>query len=133
VGELTDRRGTQGGDIEEYELVALEKKDTHEASRKQLRRLKRDEKRRWLDEQDDMKFSHSIQFNAVPDWSSHYIAYSNLKKMYVYHRHLLSWYVSDELPEYISSKRPSTSPPAETPNPGLLSRTMTRIPSSYGH
>ncbi|KAF8537510.1 SPX domain-containing protein [Trichophaea hybrida] len=27
-----------------------------------------------------MKFSHSIQFNAVPDWSSYYIAYSNLKK-----------------------------------------------------
>jgi SPX domain protein involved in polyphosphate accumulation len=32
---------------------------------------------------DDMKFSHSIQFNAVPDWSSHYIAYSNLKKLFV--------------------------------------------------
>jgi phosphate transporter len=32
---------------------------------------------------DDMKFSHSIQFNAVPDWSSHYIAYSNLKKLLV--------------------------------------------------
>lgn len=30
-----------------------------------------------------MKFSHSIQFNAVPDWSSHYIAYSNLKKLLV--------------------------------------------------
>lgn len=30
-----------------------------------------------------MKFSHSIQFNAVPDWSSHYIAYSNLKKLCV--------------------------------------------------
>lgn len=40
-------------------------------------------KRRWLEEQDEMKFSHSIQFNAVPDWSSHYIAYSNLKKLYV--------------------------------------------------
>ena len=30
-----------------------------------------------------MKFSHSLQFNAVPEWSSHYIAYSNLKKLYV--------------------------------------------------
>jgi SPX domain protein involved in polyphosphate accumulation len=30
-----------------------------------------------------MKFSHSLQFNAVPDWSSHYIAYSNLKKLSV--------------------------------------------------
>ncbi|KAL4891652.1 SPX domain-containing protein [Aspergillus ambiguus] len=28
-----------------------------------------------------MKFSHSIQFNAVPEWSSYYIAYSNLKKL----------------------------------------------------
>ncbi|MCJ1438363.1 low-affinity phosphate transporter [Xylographa pallens] len=28
-----------------------------------------------------MKFSHSVQFNAVPDWSSHYISYSNLKKL----------------------------------------------------
>ena len=28
-----------------------------------------------------MKFSHSLQFNAVSDWSSYYIAYSNLKKL----------------------------------------------------
>ena len=34
-----------------------------------------------LAEQEEMKFSHSIQFNAVPDWSSNYIAYSNLKKL----------------------------------------------------
>jgi len=33
-----------------------------------------------LREADEMKFSHSLQFNAVPDWSNHYIAYSNLKK-----------------------------------------------------
>lgn len=49
----------------------------------QHRQRKLFEKRRWLEEQDDMKFSHSIQFNAVPDWSSHYIAYSNLKKLWV--------------------------------------------------
>jgi len=30
-----------------------------------------------------MKFSHSLQFNAVPDWSAYYIGYSNLKKLYV--------------------------------------------------
>lgn len=42
---------------------------------------KRARKREWLESQDEMKFSHSIQFNAVPDWSSHYIAYSNLKKL----------------------------------------------------
>ncbi|KAF4335567.1 multidrug resistance 1 2 3 (p glyco 1 2 3) [Fusarium beomiforme] len=52
--------------------------------RETRRQAKRDEKRRWLEEQDEMKFSHSIQFNAVPDWSSHYIAYSNLKKL-IYH------------------------------------------------
>ncbi|KAI3317578.1 SPX-domain-containing protein [Xylariaceae sp. AK1471] len=51
------------------------------ASRGQRARIKREEKKRWLDEQDEMKFSHSVQFNAVPDWSSHYIAYSNLKKL----------------------------------------------------
>lgn len=28
-----------------------------------------------------MKFSHSLQFNAVSDWSAYYIAYSNLKKL----------------------------------------------------
>lgn len=29
----------------------------------------------------NMKFSHSLQFNAVPEWSSKYIAYSHLKKL----------------------------------------------------
>ncbi|KAG0252916.1 low-affinity phosphate transporter [Mortierella polycephala] len=28
-----------------------------------------------------MKFSHQLQFNAVPEWADHYIAYSNLKKI----------------------------------------------------
>lgn len=28
-----------------------------------------------------MKFSHSLQFNAVPEWSSKYISYSSLKKV----------------------------------------------------
>lgn len=28
-----------------------------------------------------MKFSHSLQFNAVPEWSDNYLAYSNLKKL----------------------------------------------------
>ncbi|GME49429.1 Sodium/sulfate symporter [Neofusicoccum parvum] len=59
----------------------------HEAKRS-ARRLYSEARRRrrfWklellLDEA-DMKFSHSIQFNAVPDWSSQYINYSNLKKL----------------------------------------------------
>lgn len=49
--------------------------------RQRQREEKRALKRQWLETQDEMKFSHSIQFNAVPDWSSHYIAYSNLKKL----------------------------------------------------
>ncbi|USP81304.1 hypothetical protein yc1106_08578 [Curvularia clavata] len=44
------------------------------------RQHKRAQKLQQLREADDMKFSHSLQFNAVPDWSNHYIAYSNLKK-----------------------------------------------------
>ncbi|KAI9361853.1 SPX domain-containing protein [Pilaira anomala] len=28
-----------------------------------------------------MKFSHSLQFNAVPDWIDHYVAYDHLKKL----------------------------------------------------
>lgn len=75
----------QPANIEQYELAdysqieARRKHDEKEARRT----LKKADKRRWLEDQDEMKFSHSIQFNAVPDWSSHYIAYSNLKKLYV--------------------------------------------------
>ncbi|EFX06461.1 plasma membrane phosphate transporter [Grosmannia clavigera kw1407] len=57
------------------ELVPLR---SHRVDKQAHRRA---EKRRWLQAQDEMKFSHSLQFNAVPDWSSHYIAYSNLKKL----------------------------------------------------
>jgi phosphate transporter len=69
--------------IEQYELVDYQ----HVQNRQELeakvarRAIKTATKVRRLDEQDEMKFSHSIQFNAVPDWSSHYIAYSNLKKL----------------------------------------------------
>lgn len=53
---------------------------SREARRKEKWNRKFDE----LAEREEMKFSHSIQFNAVPDWSSHYISYSNLKKLYVF-------------------------------------------------
>jgi len=53
--------------------------------RREAYRARRDKKAKRklqrLLEEDEMKFSHSIQFNAVPDWSSHYISYSNLKKL----------------------------------------------------
>lgn len=67
-------------DFEEFELAdyaGVQDREEKLAGRE----ARRSEKIRKLDEQDDMKFSHSIQFNAVPDWSSHYIAYSNLKKL----------------------------------------------------
>ncbi len=76
-------RQHQLADSEEYELADYtgieerQKKDWRYFERK----AKRAQKIRELQEADEMKFSHSIQFNAVPDWSSHYIAYSNLKKL----------------------------------------------------
>lgn len=58
---------------------------TTTTQREEDRQRRRDEKRecklRTILEREEMKFSHSIQFNAVPDWSSHYISYSNLKKL----------------------------------------------------
>lgn len=53
--------------------------------RQEKRAAKAQQKRKELDDVFEMKFSHSIQFNAVPEWSGEYIAYSNLKKMCVYH------------------------------------------------
>lgn len=69
--------------VESFQLQDLSKlRDLRRYLAKQKRG---DEKfyRRLEQAEAGMKFSHSIQFNAVPDWSSHYIAYSNLKKLYV--------------------------------------------------
>ena len=52
-----------------------------EALRRRAHRAKQAQGDGDLEKTAKMKFSHSIQFNAVPDWSSHYIAYSNLKKL----------------------------------------------------
>jgi len=76
-------------ELEKYTQTSLPSTSSRERQRERdsgaeeevEREVKREVKKRWLEEQDDMKFSHSIQFNAVPDWSSHYIAYSNLKKL----------------------------------------------------
>lgn len=77
--------GSDDETLEQYELgdyVEIQaRKDRQD--REARKRAKRDEKVRRLDELDEMKFSHSIQFNAVPDWSSQYLAYSNLKKLCV--------------------------------------------------
>ena len=61
----------------------LETRERRESKRERKRR----EKLEQLRAADEMKFSHSLQFNAVPDWSSHYIPYSNLKKLYVLARY----------------------------------------------
>lgn len=72
--------------MEEYELgnyaEVCARKDKRDREARQHE--KRRDKTRHLDEWDEMKFSHSIQFNAVPDWSSQYLAYSNLKKLCAY-------------------------------------------------
>ena len=71
--------------VEQYELGDYV--DIRASRRRRDREARQQEKRRekleQLDQQDEMKFSHSIQFNAVPDWSSQYLAYSNLKKLCV--------------------------------------------------
>jgi hypothetical protein len=73
--------------VDAFELQTL---PTHtrrppQRNKETTRERKRREKLEQLLEADEMKFSHSLQFNSVPDWSSHYIAYSNLKKLYVLH------------------------------------------------
>ncbi|TVY44538.1 putative transporter, partial [Lachnellula occidentalis] len=72
--ELADYRGIQRRQKRESRRIERE-------SRRVEREVQQAEKTRRLDDADEMKFSHSIQFNAVPDWSSYYISYSNLKKL----------------------------------------------------
>jgi phosphate transporter len=82
-GSTLTPRQHQLTDFEEYELADYAGiQDRRQRDPRYFEReAKRTEKICQLDEADEMKFSHSIQFNAVPDWSSHYIAYSNLKKL----------------------------------------------------
>ncbi|MCJ1309064.1 low-affinity phosphate transporter [Agyrium rufum] len=65
------------------ELPELKKETAHpsDATCDTRRAQKRVRKLQELIDREEMKFSHSVQFNAVPDWSSHYISYSNLKKL----------------------------------------------------
>jgi hypothetical protein len=72
--------GFEQFELVDYTGIAERREQKAQYTEREARRAKNI---RRLDEQDEMKFSHSIQFNAVPDWSSHYIAYSNLKKLYV--------------------------------------------------
>jgi phosphate transporter len=71
-------------DIELEDLDRRHLPQTDGTSSVQTRGARRDntlDRERRLAAKEAMKFSHSIQFNAVPDWSSNYISYSNLKKL----------------------------------------------------
>ncbi|KFZ06062.1 hypothetical protein V501_07766 [Pseudogymnoascus sp. VKM F-4519 (FW-2642)] len=81
-------QSSKEGQSDAYELTGFNHPPNHTTAddddfeAREARRLaKRVEKLARREEEFEMKFSHSIQFNAVPDWSSHYIAYSNLKKL----------------------------------------------------
>ncbi|KFY58599.1 hypothetical protein V497_04741 [Pseudogymnoascus sp. VKM F-4516 (FW-969)] len=84
-GSRNHSKSRNEGQSDAYELEdfsSREKTTTTDFEAREARRLaKRVEKLARREEEFEMKFSHSIQFNAVPDWSSHYIAYSNLKKL----------------------------------------------------
>ncbi|MBE3047647.1 hypothetical protein IMZ48_35070 [Candidatus Bathyarchaeota archaeon] len=126
--------------MEEYELGDyVDVRARRERRDREARQLdKRREKRRRLDERDEMKFSHSIQFNAVPDWSSQYLAYSNLKKLCVVPVVLTQWQrlqyhgplIANTQTASTSSKRPPTSSPPAMPSPGPSSASRTPRTSS---
>ncbi|KIV83404.1 hypothetical protein PV11_05435 [Exophiala sideris] len=66
----------------ELDILGRTNKASESGREKEAERIqKRLQKLEQLAEREAMKFSHSIQFNAVPDWSSNYISYSNLKKL----------------------------------------------------
>ena len=73
--------GQESDAIELRQLVPQEKDSCQDKYRSEGRQQKSERKFRELQEEEIMKFSHSVQFNAVPEWSSHYISYSNLKKL----------------------------------------------------
>ena len=85
-GVLDHHRGARSPTIEQFELIELPPSAYTTAKAAEHSDSTRERKRqaklcRLLLDEAEMKFSHSLQFNAVPDWSSHYIAYSNLKKL----------------------------------------------------
>ena len=65
--------------IELEDLTSGPSGSAHEGDTRHRRQ--RERRYRELLRREAMKFSHSVQFNAVPEWSSHYINYSNLKKL----------------------------------------------------
>ena len=85
---ILSQEGREGGGLSKsfgssIELDQLDRKGKSDAlvNREIRKAHKKNKKLQELIEREEMKFSHSVQFNAVPDWSSHYISYSNLKKL----------------------------------------------------
>ena len=76
-----DDPSTTSGAVELQPLDPAHKARPPLSDRDRRRQQKRLDKLESLAEAEEMKFSHSIQFNAVPDWSNNYISYSNLKKL----------------------------------------------------
>jgi hypothetical protein len=75
---------TEDSSFQLQDLSLLRESRTRARGRAEKQRRDDEKFSRRLDQAESgMKFSHSVQFNAVPDWSSHYIAYSNLKKVLV--------------------------------------------------
>jgi hypothetical protein len=78
-----EHKNVDGGEDQGHKVVGEGEWEKTDSNHK--RDQFQDQPRRWggrfATEDDIMKFSHSIQFNGVPDWSDHYVAYSNLKKL----------------------------------------------------
>lgn len=81
LAHLSAYHDSAGADTFELQELPQHTDGAQEGRVESKRERKRREKLERLREADEMKFSHSLQFNSVPDWSSHYIAYSNLKKL----------------------------------------------------
>ncbi|KAF2850916.1 hypothetical protein T440DRAFT_449457 [Plenodomus tracheiphilus IPT5] len=99
-------------------------------SREGKRERKRREKLEQLREADEMKFSHSLQFNAVPDWSNHYIAYSNLKKQI----YSLETQINQKLAHHDAESSPLLNGDADDPDKTftiLLDAELERVVSFY--
>ncbi|KAH9874927.1 hypothetical protein J1614_004415 [Plenodomus biglobosus] len=102
-----------------------------EGARESQRERKRREKLEQLREADEMKFSHSLQFNAVPDWSNHYIAYSNLKKQI----YSLETQINQKLAHHDAESSPLLNGEADDPDKTFtitLDAELERVVSFYG-
>lgn len=92
--------------IELVDLVGSESAYCDDGRRREAaRREKSQQKYRQILKREAMKFSHSVQFNSVPEWTSHYINYSNLKKLWVPIHSIAKMSDSNLSIEYIPVKR----------------------------